>query len=248
MTVAAHLVGGLGDLHAITMEQRRELTPEEAQSLILGTQWFCAGVATYVLFIWILKLNMLFLYQRIVNGLWVAKFIKPTMGLVVATLFAIMMILFCSCRPYNRMWMVYPDQGGEFVWMQSPSTTADPTLPAANRNLQASSHHQPGTGPDHEYPHRHVYHGHPSASHPPGPHDHLAQSQSLRPLRRRHLHHDRRHPARRLRPRRTSPHRTHNRPHPRTANTSPHSSATAKPPPSGPAAKTSSPSSSAKRP
>lgn len=111
MTVAAHLVGGLGDLHAITMEQRRELTPEEAQSLILGTQWFCAGVATYVLFIWILKLNMLFLYQRIVSGLWVAKFIKPTMGLVVATLFAIMMILFCSCRPYNRMWMVYPDQG-----------------------------------------------------------------------------------------------------------------------------------------
>ncbi|EKG16831.1 hypothetical protein MPH_05934 [Macrophomina phaseolina MS6] len=54
---------------------------------------------------------MLFLYQRIVNGLWVAKFIKPAMGLVVATFIAIMMILFCSCRPYHRMWIVYPDQG-----------------------------------------------------------------------------------------------------------------------------------------
>lgn len=111
MTVAAHLVGGLGDLHAITMEQRRQLSPEQAAPLIYGTQWFCAGVATYVAFIWMLKLNMLFLYQRVVNGLWVAKFIKPTMGLVVMTFFAIMMILFCSCRPYHRMWIVYPDQG-----------------------------------------------------------------------------------------------------------------------------------------
>lgn len=114
MTVAAHLVGELGDLHALTLDQRQQLTDDQAAPLILGTQWFCTGVATYVTFIWILKLNMLFLYQRVVHGLWVAKFIKPTMGLVIVTYISIMLILFCSCRPYHRMWIVYPDQGGEF--------------------------------------------------------------------------------------------------------------------------------------
>ena len=111
MTVAAHIVGGLGDLHALTMEQREALTEEEAAPYVYGTQWFCAGVATYILFIWTLKLNMLFLYQRVVMGLWVERLIKPTMWLVIATFVTTYLILFCACRPYNRMWVVYPDQG-----------------------------------------------------------------------------------------------------------------------------------------
>ncbi|KJZ68689.1 hypothetical protein HIM_11916 [Hirsutella minnesotensis 3608] len=111
MTVAAHIVGGLGDLHALDIEQRAALSVEEAKPYIYGTQWFCAGVATYILFIWTLKLNMLFLYQRVVSRLWVAKFIKSVMGVVFATFFAIYLILFCACRPYYRMWIVYPDQG-----------------------------------------------------------------------------------------------------------------------------------------
>ncbi|KAK9794473.1 hypothetical protein SCARD494_05543 [Seiridium cardinale] len=118
MTVAAHIVGGLGDLHALTMEQREALSEEEATPLIYATQWFCAGVATYILFIWTLKMNMLFLYQRVVRGLWVERFIKPTMYLVIATFIAIYMILFCVCRPYNRMWVVFPDQG-EYCQPQS---------------------------------------------------------------------------------------------------------------------------------
>ncbi|TGJ85559.1 hypothetical protein E0Z10_g3203 [Xylaria hypoxylon] len=111
MTVAAHIVGGLGDLHALPLETRKNLSEKEAASYIYGTQWFCAGVATYILFIWTLKLNMLFLYQRIVRGLWVEKYIKPTMALVVGTFIAIYLILFCVCRPYHRMWIIYPDQG-----------------------------------------------------------------------------------------------------------------------------------------
>jgi hypothetical protein len=114
MTVAAHIVGGLGDLHALTMEQREALTEEEAAPYVYGTQWFCAGVATYILFIWTLKLNMLFLYQRVVMGLWVERLIKPTMWLVIATFVTTYLILFCACRPYNRMWVVYPDQGRKF--------------------------------------------------------------------------------------------------------------------------------------
>jgi hypothetical protein len=58
MTVAAHIVGGLGDLHALTMEQREALSEAEAKSLVYATQWFCAGVATYILFIWTLKMNV----------------------------------------------------------------------------------------------------------------------------------------------------------------------------------------------
>jgi hypothetical protein len=115
MTVAAHFVGGVGDLHALSEEERKNLTEDEAKVLVFGTQWFCIGVATYVLFIWTLKLNMLFLYQRVVKGLWVARFIKPTIYLVIATFVAIYLILFCACRPYSRMWTVYPDQGGELA-------------------------------------------------------------------------------------------------------------------------------------
>jgi len=114
MTVAAHIVGGLGDLHALSLSERQALAlgpPEAAQPYITGTIWFCIGVATYITFIWLLKLNMLFLYQRVVNGLWVEKFIIPTMALVGVTYLSIMLILFLPCRPYERMWIVFPDQG-----------------------------------------------------------------------------------------------------------------------------------------
>ncbi|KAI0538364.1 hypothetical protein GGR58DRAFT_468131 [Xylaria digitata] len=127
MTVAAHIVGGLGDLHALPLEDRKKLSGKEAESYIYGTQWFCAGVATYILFIWTLKLNMLFLYQRIVRGLWVEKFIKPTMVLVVASFIVIYLILFCVCRPYYRMWVIYPDQG-EYCQPQSMLNMVPPLV------------------------------------------------------------------------------------------------------------------------
>ncbi|KAK0732291.1 hypothetical protein B0H67DRAFT_477717 [Lasiosphaeris hirsuta] len=114
MTVAAHIVGGHGDLHALSLEEREALasgSPGAADPLVTGTKWFCAGVATYVTFIWLLKLNMLFLYQRVVRGLWVARFIRPAMALVGGTYLATLLVLFLPCRPYDRMWIVFPDQG-----------------------------------------------------------------------------------------------------------------------------------------
>lgn len=113
MTVAAHIVGGVGDLHALPIDVRRNMSEEESKPYVYGAQWFCAGVATYNLFVWTLKLNMLFLYQRIVKGLWVEKLIKPAMIIVGSTFIAVMLTLFCACRPYNRMWIVYPDQGSK---------------------------------------------------------------------------------------------------------------------------------------
>ncbi len=122
MTVAAYIVGGVGDLHALPLEQRKDMTKEQAAKYVWGTQWFCAGVATYILFIWTLKLNMLFLYQRIVRGLWVEKFIKPTIYLVIGTFIVNYLILFCACRPYNRMWVVYPAQGRKSAPISIPNT------------------------------------------------------------------------------------------------------------------------------
>ncbi|KAK4446074.1 hypothetical protein QBC34DRAFT_451048 [Podospora aff. communis PSN243] len=121
MTLAAHIVGSNGDIHSQTMAQRAALASgptQDQESVIMGTKWFCIGVATYITFIWLLKLNMLFLYQRIVNGLWVEKFIMPTIGLVGITYISTLMLLFLPCRPYDRMWIVFPDQG-EFCKPQS---------------------------------------------------------------------------------------------------------------------------------
>ncbi|ROW04752.1 hypothetical protein VMCG_04836 [Cytospora schulzeri] len=111
MSVAADICGRHADLHTLSLEARSKLTNEEAWPYVWVTRWFCAGVATYVAFVWTLKFNMLFFYKRVVNGLWVEKFIMPVMVLVGATGVIIMIILFASCRPYYKMWIVYPDQG-----------------------------------------------------------------------------------------------------------------------------------------
>lgn len=114
MTVAAEIVGEHGDLGAIPTDQRLSLTQEQADSLILGTKWFMVGWYTYVSLIWSLKFNMLFLYQRVVSGLWVAKFIKPTLVLVVGTWIGILLLVSFVCRPYERMWQVWPDPGSQY--------------------------------------------------------------------------------------------------------------------------------------
>lgn len=125
MSIAAHICGGHADLHTLSLEKRKTMTEEEAAPYVYVTQWFCAGVATYIVFIWSLKFNMLFFYQRVVDGLRVDKFIKPSMVLVSVTFISIICILFASCRPYKRMWTQYPDQGGratplDLVYHQRP--------------------------------------------------------------------------------------------------------------------------------
>lgn len=44
------------------------MSPAEAEPYIHVSKWFCAGVATYIVFIWSLKVNMLFFYRRVVSG------------------------------------------------------------------------------------------------------------------------------------------------------------------------------------
>ncbi|KAK7735761.1 hypothetical protein SLS63_003719 [Diaporthe eres] len=82
------------DLHTLSLEQRKTMTEEEAEPYVYVTQWFCAGVATYIVFIWSLKFNMLFFYQRVVDGLAVDKFIKPSL------------VLIANCEPQAEIYML----------------------------------------------------------------------------------------------------------------------------------------------
>lgn len=57
-----------GGLPWLRLTQRQAMSDDEAEPFILVTQWFCAGVATYVVFVWSLKINMLFFFRRVVKG------------------------------------------------------------------------------------------------------------------------------------------------------------------------------------
>jgi hypothetical protein len=113
MTVAAHKVGGTGDTSHLTMEQRLAFTPEQALSRQSGTKWFMVGWYTYIGLIWSLKLNMLFLYQRVVSIVWIKKYILPTMILVGLTWISIWILFSVGCRPFHKLWQILPDPGGK---------------------------------------------------------------------------------------------------------------------------------------
>ena len=115
MTVAAHIVGGTGDTSHLTQEQREAFTPEEAALRQKGTKWFMVGWFTYIGLIWTLKLNMLFLYRRVVSVVWVKVFIVPTMILVGVTGLSIWIMFASACRPFHKLWQILPDPGSKFA-------------------------------------------------------------------------------------------------------------------------------------
>ncbi|TAQ89063.1 hypothetical protein B7494_g2644 [Chlorociboria aeruginascens] len=111
MTVAAQIVGGTGDTSNIPLADRLAMTDAELASRATGSKWFMVGWYSYIGLIWTMKFNMLCFYQRVVNGLWVEKFIKPAMALVIVTGTAIILTLSLSCRPFHKLWQVLPDPG-----------------------------------------------------------------------------------------------------------------------------------------
>ncbi|ETS82851.1 hypothetical protein PFICI_04727 [Pestalotiopsis fici W106-1] len=115
MTVAAHIVGATGDTSYLGTESDRlslvQDSPDEAAQRQLGTKWFLIGWFTYIGLIWTLKMNMLFLYQRIVGHLWVRKSILPAMIIVGTSAIAMWVLLATACRPFNHLWQIYPDPG-----------------------------------------------------------------------------------------------------------------------------------------
>lgn len=115
ITVLAHIfILDVGGKHTslLTPAQRIAMPVSERPIWEYGSKLFMAGQITYVAIVWILKLNMLFFYQRLVRGLWVEKCIIPAMGLVVTAGFVIVLLFALVCRPFGHLFQVYPDPGG----------------------------------------------------------------------------------------------------------------------------------------
>lgn len=132
MTVAAHIVGGTGDTSHLTMSQRLSMTPEQAATRQKGSKWFMVGWYTYIGLIWTLKLNMLFLYRRVVSLVWVKKYIAPTLIFAGVTGVSIWILFASACRPFQKLWQILPDPGskcrprksGVTVALTKPQSTA----------------------------------------------------------------------------------------------------------------------------
>ncbi|PGH07221.1 hypothetical protein AJ79_06325 [Helicocarpus griseus UAMH5409] len=111
MTAMAHIVGYAQDNGNIPPEIRASMSPEDRALRSLGSKCFMTGWYTYIGLIWTLKLNMLFFYKRVVNGLWVERFILPAQVVVGITASAILLLLGLTCRPFHKLFQVYPDPG-----------------------------------------------------------------------------------------------------------------------------------------
>ena len=95
----------------LTTAEREALPILDYAKWIYGSKNFVGGQISYVLILWLLKLNMLFFYRRITNGLWVEKYIMPTIWLVAGSFVVVLITLFCTCFPYHKMWQIMPDPG-----------------------------------------------------------------------------------------------------------------------------------------
>ncbi|KAL2371390.1 hypothetical protein RJZ57_004170 [Blastomyces gilchristii] len=91
--------------------RRAAMSEEEKALRSLGSKCFMTGWYTYIGLIWTLKMNMLFFYKRVVNGLWVERFILPAQLIVGATGASILLLLGFTCRPFHKLFQVYPDPG-----------------------------------------------------------------------------------------------------------------------------------------
>ncbi|KAK8130637.1 hypothetical protein PG999_003017 [Apiospora kogelbergensis] len=86
-------------------------TPDLAESLAVGSKWFLVGWFTYPGFVWTEKLCILFLLKRLTRGLWVQRFIKPLMAIVVGCYLIIVILVTTYCIPFHKYWQIYPDPG-----------------------------------------------------------------------------------------------------------------------------------------
>lgn len=136
MTIAAHIVSGTGDTSHLTMRQRLSFTPEQISARQTGTKWFMVGWYTYIGLIWSLKLNMLFLYRRVVSGVWIKKFIKPIMFFIGVTGVSIWILFSSACRPFHKLWQVLLDPGSKSIRSTNGRTIIDVYQNTACRRVQ----------------------------------------------------------------------------------------------------------------
>ncbi|KAI1108588.1 hypothetical protein F5Y14DRAFT_73803 [Nemania sp. NC0429] len=100
---------------ATDARQRQELPVSERPKWAFGSQVFLAGLTGYVFTIWLIKLNQLFFYKRVLKGLQAQKLIIPAMVLLGVTFIAVVLTIALHCVPLNKVWQVYPDPGENCV-------------------------------------------------------------------------------------------------------------------------------------
>lgn len=79
-----------------------------------GSKIQIAGWSSYSVLLWALKASLLFFYLRLTAGLGRGYRIRIYIGFVfiLVSLIVVTMNLFLACRPFYKMWQIYPNPGG----------------------------------------------------------------------------------------------------------------------------------------
>ncbi|RPA91835.1 hypothetical protein L873DRAFT_265629 [Choiromyces venosus 120613-1] len=107
----SHLVSLYGGNSNLSPIQREEMSEEEVQRRVFGSKMFMVGWFTYSGAMWVLKLCMVFFFARITVGLRRQIWITGAYVVVGISYFIICLVLFLTCRPWHKLWQIYPDPG-----------------------------------------------------------------------------------------------------------------------------------------
>lgn len=123
VTVVAHVfIIKAGGKHTslLTHDDRRLMPASQVPAWEYGSKIFMLGQMLYASIVWSLKFNMLFFYRRITRGLWVEKLIIPAIAFVAITGTTVLLVFTCTCRPFHKLWQVWPDPGGTYWPLPAP--------------------------------------------------------------------------------------------------------------------------------
>ncbi|KAL7957718.1 hypothetical protein V8C34DRAFT_285067 [Trichoderma compactum] len=99
----------------MTDDQRAALSPDdpEYRLRVLGSKIHIAGWSTYSTLLWTLKASLLIFYIRLTDGLARHYRIRIYIGFafLAASYVVVALNLYLSCRPFHKLWQIYPDPG-----------------------------------------------------------------------------------------------------------------------------------------
>ncbi|KAK4071750.1 uncharacterized protein Triagg1_5988 [Trichoderma aggressivum f. europaeum] len=99
----------------MTDEQRAALSPDDPEYhlRVLGSKIQIAGWSTYSTLLWTLKASLLIFYIRLTDGLARHYRIRIYIGFafLAASYIVVAMNLYLSCRPFHKLWQIFPDPG-----------------------------------------------------------------------------------------------------------------------------------------
>ncbi|KAK0762928.1 hypothetical protein N5P37_004454 [Trichoderma harzianum] len=99
----------------MTDEQRAALSPDDPEYhlRVLGSKIQIAGWSTYSTLLWTLKTSLLIFYIRLTDGLAKHYRVRIYIGFafLAASYIVVALNLYLSCRPFHKLWQIYPDPG-----------------------------------------------------------------------------------------------------------------------------------------